>query len=148
MGRKIEKKAMVPALSATAQCTITLRTFQNFLTLIQECFICSTAETHLEWVPKLALHGNKRWPLAESSDRGVLVHAQVRKEFPDMRQNERQMKFIRLRDTVRTEGQAHGRTDIEQGSLVHFYTQGTRSGIVFVAQLLIGIVFESLWLIC
>ena len=36
-------------------------------------------------------------------------------------------------------GQAQGRTDIEQGSLVHFYTEGTRSGIgVFVSHLLIG----------
>ena len=26
-------------------------------------------------------------------------------------------------------GPAQGRTDVEQGSLVHFYSQGTRSGI-------------------
>ena len=56
----------------------------------------------MEWVPKLALHGNRRRPYAESSDGGVLVHAQVGKEFPDKRQNERRMKFIRVGDAVRT----------------------------------------------
>lgn len=44
MGRKIEKKAMVPVLSATHECTITLEYSKTF-NLIQECFICSTAET-------------------------------------------------------------------------------------------------------
>ena len=67
------------------------------------------------------------------------MHAQVGKEFPDKRQNERRMKFIRVGDAVRTAGPGSRRTDIEQGSLVHFYTQGTRSGIgVFVSHLLIG----------
>ena len=49
---------------------------------------------------------------------------------------EREIKFIRTRDAVRSVGQAQGRTDVEQGSLVHFYSQGTRSGI--------GV----LWVIC
>jgi len=58
-----------------------------------------------------------------------MVWVWVGKEFPDLRQNEREIKFIRVRDGVRTVGHLQGRTDIEQGSLVHFYTQGTRSGI-------------------
>ena len=33
----------------------------------------------------------------------VVVHAWVGKEFPDMRQNERRIEFIRARDAVRTE---------------------------------------------
>ena len=33
-----------------------------------------------------------------------MVHARVEKEFPDTRQNERKIKFIRLRDAVRTAG--------------------------------------------
>ena len=35
----------------------------------------------------------------------VVVQAWVRKEFPDMRQNEREIKFIRVGDAVRTAGQ-------------------------------------------
>ena len=38
----------------------------------------------------------------------VVVQAWVGKEFPDMRQNEREIKFIRMRDTVRTAGQLKG----------------------------------------
>ena len=34
-----------------------------------------------------------------------MVQAQVGKEFADMRQNEREVKLIRVRDTVRTVGQ-------------------------------------------
>ena len=34
--------------------------------------------------------------------RSVVVWVQVEKEFPDMRQNEREIKFIRMGDTVRT----------------------------------------------
>ena len=65
--------------------------------------------------------------LGVSDEQGsVAVRAQVGKEFPDMRQNGRAIKFLRMGDAVRT---AQGKTDIEQGSLVHFYTQDTRSGI-------------------
>ena len=35
----------------------------------------------------------------------VVVWEQVGKEFPDNRQNEREIKFITLGDTVRTAGQ-------------------------------------------
>ena len=38
----------------------------------------------------------------------VLVWVQVGKEFPDMRQNEREIRFIRMGDTVRTMGQLKG----------------------------------------
>ena len=34
----------------------------------------------------------------------VVVHAWVGKEFPDMRQNERRIEFIRVGDAVRTVG--------------------------------------------
>ena len=59
----------------------------------------------------------------------VMVQAQVGKEFPDMRQNEREIKFIRVGDAVRTVGQLKGEPTLNRESLVHFYTQGTRSGI-------------------
>ena len=46
-----------------------------------------------------------------------------------MRQNEREIKVIRMGDTVGTVGQLKGELTFEQGSLVHFFTHGTRSGI-------------------
>ena len=58
-----------------------------------------------------------------------MVQAQVGKEFPDMRQNERKIKFIGVGDAVRTAGQPKGEPMLNRDSLVHFYTQGTRSGI-------------------
>ena len=42
------------------------------------------------------------------SNLSVVVRAQVGKEFPDMRQNEREIKFIRVGDVVRTVGQLKG----------------------------------------
>ena len=47
--------------------------------------------------------------------RSVVVWVQVEKEFPDMRQNEREIKFIRLRDTVRTAGQLKGKPTLSRG---------------------------------
>ena len=38
----------------------------------------------------------------------VVVQAWVGKEFPDMRQNEREIKFIRVGDAVRTVGLLKG----------------------------------------
>ena len=38
-----------------------------------------------------------------------MVHARVGKEFPDMRQNERKIKFITLGDAVRTAGWLKGK---------------------------------------
>ena len=65
-----------------------------------------------------------------------MVHERVGKKFPDIRQNEREIKFIRVGDVLMNSGPAQGRTDVEWESLVHSYTQGTRSGIVV------------LWVIC
>ena len=39
------------------------------------------------------------------TDQGVVVQVRVGKEFPDVRQNEREIKFIRVGDAVRTAGQ-------------------------------------------
>ena len=66
-----------------------------------------------------------------------MVWVWVGKEFPDMRQNEREIKLIRVGDTVRTVGQLKGEPTLNRGPystfffffLVHFYSQGTRSGI-------------------
>ena len=38
----------------------------------------------------------------------VVVWEQAGKEFPDIRQNERETKFIRVGDAVRTAGQLRG----------------------------------------
>ena len=38
----------------------------------------------------------------------VMIHSWVGKEFPDMRQNEREIRFIRIGDAVRTVGQLRG----------------------------------------
>ena len=45
----------------------------------------------------------------------VVVQAQVGKEFPDMRQNEREIKFIRVGDAVRTAGQLKGEPTFNRG---------------------------------
>ena len=37
------------------------------------------------------------------------------KEFPDMRQNEREIRFIRVGDTVRTAGQLEGELMLNRG---------------------------------
>ena len=39
----------------------------------------------------------------------------VGKEFPDMRQNEREIKFMRERDAVRTAGQLKGELTLNSG---------------------------------
>ena len=44
-----------------------------------------------------------------------MVWAQVRQEFPDVRQNEREIKFIRVGDTVRTVGQLKGEPKLNRG---------------------------------
>ena len=65
----------------------------------------------------------------------VVVHEQVGKEFPDMRQNEKEIKFIRVGEAVITAGWPKGELTLNR-SLDYFYSQGTRSGI--------GV----LWVIC
>ena len=44
-----------------------------------------------------------------------MVHVRVGKEFPDMKQNERRIKFIRVGDTVRTVGQLKGDPMLNRG---------------------------------
>ena len=44
-----------------------------------------------------------------------MVWVQVGKEFPDMRQNEREIKFIRMGDVVRTVGQLKGERMLNRG---------------------------------
>ena len=45
----------------------------------------------------------------------VLVWVRVGKEFPDMRQNEKEIKFIRVEDAVRTVGQLKGELTLHRG---------------------------------
>ena len=45
----------------------------------------------------------------------VVVHAWVGKEFTDMRQNERRIKFIRVGDAIRTAGQLKGEPVLNRG---------------------------------
>ena len=45
----------------------------------------------------------------------VVVQAWVGKEFPDMRQNEREIKFIRMGDVIRTVGQLKGEPMLNRG---------------------------------
>ena len=61
------------------------------------------------------------WPqLPEGYDNlisptSVVVCVWVGKEFPDMRQNEREIKFIRVGDAVRTEDQFKGELTLNRG---------------------------------
>ena len=45
----------------------------------------------------------------------VVVRARVGKEFPDVRQNERRIKFLRVGDAVRTAGQLKGEPKLNRG---------------------------------
>ena len=45
-----------------------------------------------------------------------MVQVQAGKGFPDMRQNEREVKFIRVGDAVRTAGQLKGGPTLNGGS--------------------------------
>ena len=47
--------------------------------------------------------------------KSVVVWVQVGKEFPDMRQNEREIKFIRMGDVIRTVGQLKGEPMLNRG---------------------------------
>ena len=61
------------------------------------------------------------WPqLPEGYDNlisptSVVVCVWVGKEFPDMRQNEREIKFIRVGDTIRKAGQLKGEVTLNRG---------------------------------
>ena len=45
----------------------------------------------------------------------VVVWERVGKEFPDMRQNEREIKFIRMENAVRTAVQLKGEPKLNRG---------------------------------
>ena len=47
--------------------------------------------------------------------KNVVVCGRVGKEFPNMRQNEKEIKFIRVGDTVRTAGQLKGEPTLFMG---------------------------------
>ena len=47
--------------------------------------------------------------------KNLMVQVQVGKEFPDMRQNEMEIKFIRVGDVVRTVGQLKGEPMLSGG---------------------------------
>ena len=51
------------------------------------------------------------WPF-----RTVVVQEQVGKEFPDVRQKRREIKFIRVGDAVRTVSQLKGEPTLNKGS--------------------------------
>ena len=61
------------------------------------------------------------WPqLSEGYDNlisptSAVVRVWVGKEFPDMRQNEREIKFIRVGDAVRTASQLKGEPTLSRG---------------------------------
>ena len=44
-----------------------------------------------------------------------MVQARVGKEFPDMKQNEKEVKFIRVGDADRTVGQLEGELMLSRG---------------------------------
>ena len=84
------------------------------------------------WAPERSWSGDgpPRGSVSFYVDCDVVVPARVGKEFPDMRQNERRIKLIRVGDAVRTAGQFKGEPTLNGGgSLVHFYSESTRSGI-------------------
>ena len=54
-------------------------------------------------------------PLLLPSIFPVMVVAWIGKEFPDMRQNEREIKFIRVGDAVRTAGQLKRELTLNRG---------------------------------
>ena len=51
-----------------------------------------------------------------------MICAHVGKEFPNMRHNDRGIKFIRLEDAVRTGGLAQGRVEHFHRLMANFYS--------------------------
>lgn len=70
--QKLKKKACSPSVVCTPSNCMMYFSSKNFPKLsnthLRVFFICSTAQTHLEWVLKLELHGNKKWPYAGGSE--------------------------------------------------------------------------------
>ena len=50
-----------------------------------------------------------------ATSHSVMVQVWVGKHFPDMRQNEREIKFIRMGDAVRIVGQLKGELTLNRG---------------------------------
>ena len=69
---------------------------------------------------------NPKVPVRATKD--VMVQAWVGKEFPDMRQNEREIKFIRVGDTVRRAGQLKGEATLNRGPQSTFRPRVQRVG--------------------
>ena len=68
-----------------------------------------------------------------------MVWARVGKEFPDMRQNERKIKIIRVGDAVRTAGQLKGEPPLTRELLSPLLYPGCKEwGGGLVGPLLIG----------
>ena len=57
----------------------------------------------------------KRPQVPVRATKNVIVLALVGKEFPDNSQNEREVKFIRVGDAVRTVGQLKGEPTLNSG---------------------------------
>ena len=67
-----------------------------------------------------------------------MLWEQAGKEFPDMRQNEREIKFIRVGDAVRTAGQLKGELTLNRGPYSTFIPRVQRAGWGLAGHLLIG----------
>ena len=68
----------------------------------------------------------------------VMVWAWIGKESPDMRQNERKIKFIRMGGTVRTACPFNRELSPNKGFLVHFIHRVQGLGWDLASHLLIG----------
>ena len=68
----------------------------------------------------------------------VVVQGWVGKEFPDMRQSEREIKFMRVGDAVRTAGQLKGESTLNRGPQSTFIPRVKGVGWGLVGNVLIG----------
>ena len=80
----------------------------------------------------------------------VVVHAWVGKEFPDMRQNQKRIKFIRVGDAVRRAGQLQGEQNAFAGLQPIFIASRQRkfpqeSWHQVIGQNAVGWVFCIIW---
>ena len=83
----------------------------------QSSSVASTALTCLQRVPmRKKRGGGGRGPKVHiQATKNVMVRTWVRKEFPYMRQNEKEIKFIRVGNAVRTVGQLKGEPTLNRG---------------------------------
>ena len=80
----------------------------------------------------------------------VVVHAWVRKAFPDMRQNQNRIKLIRVGDAVRAAGQLQGEQNAFAGLQPIFIASRQKkfpqeSWLQVIGQNAVGWVFYILW---